>query len=250
MKQIFIITMTIILMSVSMLSAETTPEDILKAVDQMTPEQAHELHKKITKRQWDPVPTGFFDRLAIKGSMNVQSLKDVNISSLNLSSGKDLNLETIGGSEFGILWQVFNDRFRAGFKLAALAAEDSDMSTTGYSSVEMTLNTAALVANYQLVKSNKFIWWTEAALGGGNIDMEVLDTPTGGPSTLARYDKGYGMGELTTGIDWRFNSELSLNLYAGYQFSEDVKMKQADQTTGITVDTSGVKGGMGLSYNF
>lgn len=237
-------------MFVSVGSAETTPEDILRAVDQMTPAQAHELQKKLVERQWDPVPGGFFERLAIRGSMNVQSLKDVDLSSLNLSSGNDLKLDVVAGSEVAILWQGFNEKFRAGFKFSRLYAEDSDISNAGYSRVEMTQNTAALVANYQLLRADKFLWWSEAALGGGRIDMDVLDTPAGSPSTLSKYDKSYGIGELTTGIDWRFNSELSLNVYVGYQFSKEIELDQADRATNITIDPSGVKGGFGLSYNF
>lgn len=250
MKRMCIGLIMMVFIGIPMVSAETTPEDILRAVDQMTPEQAHELQRKIAKRQWDPVPGGFFDRLAIRGSFNVQSVKDIDLAALNLSSGNDLDLDVMGGGEFTVLWQLFSDRFRTGFKGAALYAEDSDISTAGYSRVELNQNAAALVANYQLVRADKFLWWTEAGLGGGSITMEVLDTPSGGSSTLLEYEKDYGLAELSTGIEWRFNSELSLNVHVGYQFAEEIELEQAGQKTALSIDPSGVKGGLGLSYNF
>lgn len=249
MKRIMI-SLLMVFIFISAASAETTPEDILQAVDRMTPEQAHELQRKIVKRQWEPVPGGFFDRLAVRGAVDVQSLEEVDLSSLGLSSGRDLDLDAVSGGELTVLWQMFSDKFRAGFKSAGLYAEDSDISNAGYSRVELTKNSIALAANYQFVRADKFLWWTEMALGGGQINMEVLDTPTGAASTLSTYDKDYGFGELTTGIEWRFNPELSLNVYVGYQFAEKVDLDQADRETDITLDPSGVKGGLGLSYNF
>lgn len=246
----FFMSLMMIFVLVSVGSAETTPEDILQAIDQMTPEQAHDLQRKLAKRQWEPVPGGFFDRLAIRGSINAQSLEDVDLSSLGLSSGDDLELDAVGGSEVAVMWQLFGDKFRAGVKFAGMYAEDSDITAAGYSRVELTQNTAALVANYEVVKTVKFLWWTEAALGGGNIALEVLDTPSGEASTLSKFDQGYGLAELTTGVEWRFNPELALSLYVGYQFAEEIELDQADRKTDITIDPSGVKGGLGLSYNF
>jgi hypothetical protein len=230
--------------------AETTPEEILDAIEEMTPEQVKELETSLAKRKWEPLPGGFFDRIAFKFSVVGADAGGLDFSSANLSSGNDLELEAVGGDELSVLWQMFDKRFRAGFKFACMVSEDSDMGDNGYSSAELFQTTSAIVANYQLVRTDAFIWWTEAALGGSYIELELLDTPLGEASTIHRYDKSYAQGELSTGFDWRFNPVLSLNCFIGYQYADDMRLEEGGRKTGIKFDPKGYKGGVGLAYNF
>jgi hypothetical protein len=222
----------------------------LEAIDEMTPEQAHDLEIKLAKRQWNPVPGGFFDRFAFKVSMAAAHTDGFDLSSANLSSGRHLDLEDVGGYELSFLWQLFDKRFRAGFKVAAMAAEDSHMGPGGYSRAEVSQATSAVVANYQLIRSDSLLWWTEAAIGGSHIELELLDTPLGSASTIHHYEKNYGQGEFSTGVDWRFNPMLSLGGFIGYRYAKDVDLEEGGRKTGASYDPKGFKGGVGLTYNF
>lgn len=246
----FICFLTLLVLASPLDAGEIAPEDILKAIDQMTPEQAHEVEAKLAKRQWDPVPGGFFERLALNGSIAVLTMDEIDLDAFKLSTGEDLELEALGGSQMSIMWRLFSERFRAGFKFAGYMAEDSDMGPGGYSSVELTNDTAAITANYQIIRSNSFLWWTEASLGGGNLAMEIIDTPVGEATSVRHLKKEYGFGELASGIAWRFNSKLSLNGFAGYQFADEIELEEGGKSTGIELEPKGWKAGLGLSYNF
>jgi hypothetical protein len=250
MVRIFVFFITVMTLALPAAWAETTPEEILEAVEEMTPEQVHELETTLASRKWEPVPGSFFDRIALKFSVVGARMDDLDLSSVNLSAGHDLDLEAVSGNELSVLWQLFDKRFRAGFKFAVMAAEDSHMDNNGYSSAELFQTTSTIAVNYQLVRTDAFIWWTEAAVGGSYTELELLDTPLGSASTIRRYDKTYGQGELSTGFDWRFNPVLSLSCFIGYQNAEDVKLEEGGRETGIEFDPKGYKGGVGLTYNF
>jgi len=47
-------------------AAEFTADELLQAVDAMTPEQAHAFSTKLEAKLWKPLPEGFFSRLAVE----------------------------------------------------------------------------------------------------------------------------------------------------------------------------------------
>ncbi len=226
-----------------------TPQDVLDAVDRMTPEQVVELYQKLDARLWRPIPAGFFTRLGADVALSATSIDSVDLPALRLSAG-DLDLEQAGGADFGLLWRVSAQRLRVGLRLSSIAARDSDLEATGYSRAELAAGAVALAINHQWIRTAHWLVWTEAAPGWAAVRLETIDTPAGGPTTLREFDGAYAQLVLQAGVALRFNPALALSLAAGYRFCDSVELEEGGRKSGLELDASGWVTRLGLAVNF
>jgi len=231
------------------LSGEVSPDDVIRAVDQMTPEQVQDFQQKLEAKMWKPVPQGFFTRMAVDVGVSYSSLDTVDLSSVSLSGGR-MDVDSVSGLDLGVLWQVFSDRFRFGLRFGGLASTDSNLAGAGYSRADVAAGNASLAANYQWVRSDSWLLWTEIAPGAGSAAIETVDTPAGQATTLRSFDGSFGLLDLQAGVSWRFNPVLALSLSGGYRFAESVDMEEGGRTSGVEFDASGFNGRGGLAVNF
>ncbi len=228
---------------------EVSPEDLIQAVDRMSPEQAHDLQQKLEAKLWEPVPQGFFTRMAVDIGVAYSSLDNVDLASLSLSSG-GMDVDEVSGMDVSLLWRLFSERFRFGLRFGSWAARDSDLSEAGYSRAEVVGGNLSLVANYQWVRSDSWLVWTELAPGAGSIAVETVDTPAHQPTTLRSFDRSFGQLDLQAGASWRFNRVLCLFLSGGYRFAESLNLGEGGRATALEIDASGFTARGGLGVNF
>lgn len=229
--------------------AEVTPDDLIRAVDQMSPEQVQTLQKKLDARMWNPVPEGFFTRMALNANVSISTLDRVNLSSLSLSGGK-MDIDDVAGFDFALLWRVFDERFRMGVRFGGWEAMDSNLNDAGYSSADVTGFDTMLVLHYQVARSEIGCLWSEIAIGGGSVEVETVDTPAGQATTLRRFDEDYAQAEIQVGASIRLNSVIDFFISGGYRFAESVDLEEGGRKGPITFDASGVVGRMGVGLNF
>ena len=116
----------LVLAWIVMARGEVTPDDLIRAVDQMNPEQVHEFQQKLEAKLWKPVPQGFFRRMAVDLGVSFSSLDTVDLKSVSLSGGR-MHVDKVSGLDLGLLWRVYGDRFRLGLRLGSWAATDSNL---------------------------------------------------------------------------------------------------------------------------
>ena len=226
-----------------------SPDELIRTVDQMSPEQAQEFRQKLEAKLWTPVPMGFFRRMAIDFGGSSSSLDTVDLQSLSLSGGR-MEVDRASGGDIGLLWRVFNERFRLGLRSSSWVATDANLGKGGYSRVDLSGGSLSLAANYQWVRSEACLLWTELASGSGRIAIETVDTPNGQPTTLRFFDGSFGQLDIQAGASWRFNPVLTLFMSGGYRFAESVDLDEGGITRPVKFDASGFLGRFGLGVNF
>jgi hypothetical protein len=228
---------------------EVTPDEVIGAVDKMTPAQANQFSQKLESKLWKPVPEGFFSRMAVDFGVSAGTLDETGVSDLRLSGG-DMDVDSVGGFDIGIFWRVFDPRFRLGLRLGSWGAEDSNLELPGYSRVELYGGTVAVAANMQWVRKPNWLLWTEVAAGSGAVELDIVNTPTGQATTWRTYDGEYALLDLQAGVAWRLNPILSLFASGGYRFAESVDLEEGGVETGLDFDGSGGYGRIALGVNF
>ena len=230
-------------------TAQVTPEDVLSAVDEMSPEQVYELYEKLDAKLWHPLPEGFFTRLGVLFSVSGTTFDKVNLSSLGLAVG-GLDVDRASGAEMSLLWQCFDPRFHLGVRGGSWYSRDSDRAAAGFSRVEVEGGHLSLACTYRLVRETEWQVWAEAAVGVAGMTVDILNTPLGAASTVRELEAGMWMGDIGAGAAWRFNPVLSLFGALGYRLTEDVDLEEGGDDIGASVDASGVSGRIGISANF
>ena len=230
-------------------SGEVTPDDLIQAVDQMSPEQVYEFQQKLEAKLWKPVPQGFFTRMAVDIGVSYSALDTVDLSSVTLSGGS-MDVDAVGGIDLSLLWRILNERLRLGVRFGNWAAMDSNLADAGYTRAEVTGGNVSLVANYQLVRSDSWLLWAEVAPGAGAIAIEMVDTPTGEATTLRSLDGSFGQVDVLGGVSLRLNPVIACFLTAGYRFAESVDLEEGGKTTAMEVDATGFNARTGLGVNF
>ncbi len=226
-----------------------SPEDLLAAFDQMTPEQVYELEQKLEAKLWQPIPEGFFTRMAIEFGGSYAELDTVDLSSVTLSGG-NMDVSEAAGPSFGLFWRMRNERFRLGLRADAWSATDSNLSDEGYSRADLDGGTISLAAQYQWIRSDRWLMWTELAPGIGFVVLDTVDTPAGQATTLRRFDGTFTHVSVQGGVAWRMNPVLSLMVSGGYRFAESVTLDEGGRSTRVDVDPSGFSSRFGIGLNF
>jgi hypothetical protein len=229
--------------------AETTPDDILKAVDQMSPEQVQALSDKLQARYWEPIPGGFFTRMAAVGSISGSTYDKVDLSSASLSSS-DLDLESVGGAEFELLWWIFSKNSHIGFKFGSAESRDSALTAPGYSSAALLNNSIGLVANHQFIRGEHWQLWSELGVGAASFALNTINTPAGEGTTIHEYDGSYAFVDLELGVSLRLNPVISIFGAGGYTFADTASIDEGDVEGMTEIDASGARVRAGLSFNF
>jgi hypothetical protein len=233
----------------AMARAEVTPDEVIKAVDQMTPEQVNTLGRKLEARYWKPIPEGFFSRVAIGIDASGYALDKVDLAGATPSAGAR-DLEDAGGMDVSFLWQAWTPRSRIGFRCGSFGSEDDDLTPGGYSRAELYGGYGALVGNWQFVRADHWLLWGEVAGGYGQLSAETVDTPAGGATTQRDFDGDFWLGDVRLGVSWRFNPVLDLHASAGYRFAQEVDLEEGGDNAGFRADPSGFGVQLGLGINF
>jgi hypothetical protein len=229
--------------------AELTPEELLQTVDRMNPDQVLALSKKLEARFWEPIPSGFFMRMALDLGVSAGPIDSTGVEDLSLSGGA-MDLEDVGGVDVGLLWRFNNPRYKLGLRFGSFMAEDSNLRETGYSRAELTGGHVTIPLNVQWVRCPRWMLWTEAAVGVGNAQLDTVDTPAGEATTMRRFDGDYVLADVQAGVSVRLNPAISLFLSGGYRFAESVKLEEGGRETGHELDMSGGFGRVGVGFNF
>lgn len=249
MQKVWIAIVCLLALAGSLGAAEVTPEELLNAVDQMSSEQAYEFAMKLESKVWEPVPEGFFSRLAVGLSITASEFDDVDLAGLQLSGGT-LDLESVAGTELSMLWRTFNPRLRMGLRVGSFLSEDSDLNAQGYSQADLTGAYGAFVVNYQWVRRERWLVWSEVATGAAGMRLETVNTPAGQPTTLRILDGDFWLLDARAGVSWRFNRILSLFFSGGYNFSEEADLEEGGRSTPWSIDPAGASGQFGLGVNY
>lgn len=233
----------------SIARAAITPEDLIGAVDRLTPEQVVEIQQKLEAKLWQPVPLGFFRRMAVDAAIWASTLDTVRPAGVSLSAG-GLEVDDVGGADIGVLWRIYGHRLRLGFRAVGWAARDSALDAAAYSRIEVSGSSLALAVNYQWVRSTHWLVWSEAAPGIGLAAMETVDTPAGQPTTLRSLDATFAQLDLQAGVSLRLNPALSLFVAGGYRFAESVDFEEGGHSSSAKLDASGPVVRVGIGVNF
>jgi hypothetical protein len=244
-----IVAIGLLALGITSASAEVTSQDLLNAVDKMTPSEADAFSRKLESKLWRPVPEGFFSRLAVDVGVSGGTLESLDMSSVTRSGG-ELDLDSVGGAEAGLLWRAFNPQLRLGLRMEAWTTSDSDLEPSGYSRADLEGGSVLLVANYQWVRRDTWLLWTEVGAGGGSAQLDTIDTPAGQATTLRSFDKTYNVVALQGGLSWRFNPVMSLFGAGGYQFAESVDFEEGGEDSAVELDASGPFARFGLGFNY
>jgi hypothetical protein len=229
--------------------AELTPEELLKTVDRMSPDQVLALSQKLEARFWEPIPSGFFMRMAVDVGVSAGRIDSTGVERMSLSGGR-MDLEDVGGVDVGLLWRFNNPRYKLGMRFGSFMAEDSNLRDSGYSRAELTGGHVTIPLNVQWVRCPRWLLWTEAAVGGGSARLDAVDTPAGEATTMRRFEGDYVLADVQAGVSVRLNPAISLFLSGGYRFAESVKLEEGGQKTGLELDMSGGFGRAGIAFNF
>jgi len=238
-------------LTVTSFAAELTPEELIRAVDKMTPEQTVELMQRFDAKFWQPIPLGFFRRMAVDVGLS-WSRPDSLTGSILDSASASPDLDQWGGLDFSILWRVDSRRTRLGLRFSSWAARDADMQAAGYTRAEALASQIALGLNYQWFTSPTSPWivWTEVSPGWATYELDVVNTPTGAATTWRTFEASYGFLDLFAGFSFRFNRALCLLVSGGYRFSDSADLDEGGRDVGSTIDTSGPVVRVGLGVNF
>jgi hypothetical protein len=229
--------------------AEVSPEELIRAVDRMSPEQALALQQTLEAKLWQPVPPGFFHRMAADVGASWSVFDTVGIEPRSLSGGA-LDVDAAGGLDVGVLWRVAGDRLRVGLRFATWAATDSDLGEGGYSRADLEGGNVGLAVNYQWVRTESWLLWTEVVPAAGSIALETVDTPAGGTTTLREFDGTYGEVAVQAGVSLRINPAVSVFLSGGYRFAESIDLEEGGRERPVGFDASGFTCRVGLGINF
>jgi len=189
--------------------AEMSPQDLLNAVDKMTPDEAQLFYQKLEAKYWQPLPEGFFTRMSVSFAAEVSGLAKVNLASQS-PLGNTLDFNRAAGGEVALLWNVFDPKLRLGLEFGTLLASDSTLQNGSYAREDLQAGLSALVVNYQLVREPHWQLFTQAEAGIGGAQLDTLDTPKGQASTIHSYDASFPWAEVQAGLAWRPNPVLTL----------------------------------------
>lgn len=230
-------------------SGAVTAEDLIKAVDGMTPEQAYEFQNKLEASSFKPVPKGFFSRLTLEVGSGGSEFDRVDLNGVTLSAGS-LDVEEVDGQSMGVAWKFFDDRLRVGFAGAEWRAEDSRLTDGTYSRVELRATDFTVTVAGQWISTRHFLLWTKLGAGAGSVDLDIVDTPAGSGSTVRRLDADFPVLDVEVGAAWRFNRIFSLGVTGGYRFCDEVHFEEGGEEIDATIDPSGYIARFGLNVNF
>lgn len=229
--------------------AETSAQDLLNAVDKMTPEEAQLFQQKLAAKYWQPLPEGFFTRMSVSLAGEVSGLAKVSPGVQSPAAAK-LDLKRAGGGEVALLWNVLDPKLRIGFEFGSLVASDSKLEDGSYARSDLLGGLGGVVANYQLVRQEHWNLFTQASLGVGGAQLDTLDTPKGQATTIHSYDGSFAWAQLQAGIAWRPNSVLTFFASGGYRFASRVDLSEGGEEHHGKLDVSGATGRLGLAFNF
>ncbi len=230
-------------------SAEISPEELTRAVERMTPDQAYDFMQQLEAQLWEPVPTGFFMRMSVDMVATYSALDTVEMSTVALSGG-EMDVDKVSGMEVGIMWRTFDERLRLGLRLGGWAATDSNLVESGYSRVDIEGGNIGLTANCQMLRTDAWLIWAEITPGVGYVNLETIDTPSGKATTLRYFDRTYAQLDMLGGVSLRLNPVISVFLSGGYRLAESVNLEEGGSETGLEFDASGWMGRLGLGINF
>jgi hypothetical protein len=228
---------------------QSTPEDLIRAVDAMSPGQAQLFAQKLQSKAWKPVPEGFFTRMSVSLSVSGDPFDEVRLKGVRQSAGEQ-NVEDVGGTEATVLWNVIDPRFRVGFEIGSWVAGDSALTPAGYTDVALQGGYGALVVNWQILRKPAWLLFAQVSAGGGSAQVEVTDTPAGQPTTIRRLDAAFPLAQASMGAAWRPNSVLSLFASGGYRFADQVQLEEGGEERAAEIDASGASARLGIGVNF
>ncbi len=229
--------------------AETSAQDLLKAVDTMTPDEAQLFQQKLAAKYWQPLPEGFFTRMSVSLAMEASGLAKVTPDGQSQAAGK-LDMNRAGGGAITLLWNVCDPKLRVGLEMSSLLASDSKLEEGTYARKDLQAGLGALVLNYQLVREIHWQFFTQAAVGIGGARLDTLDTPKGQATTLHSYDTSFPWAQLQAGLAWRPNPVLTLFASGGYRLAGSGDLSEGGDDHHGKLDVSGATGRLGLGFNF
>lgn len=236
-------------MAVGTVKAEVSPDDVLRAIDQMTPEQVMALSHKLESRFWEPIPTGFFTRMAIDVAVGGSQVHATGVDRMALSGGT-MDVDDPAGVDIGILWRFNDPRQKMGIRFGSLTARDSNLGDAGYSRADLVGSHVVVPWHMQWLRSASFSLWTEASVGVGYVQIDTVDTPAGSGSTVRTLDREFVQGDLQAGASWYLNPAVNVFLAGGYRFADSVQLEEGGRKTDLKYDGSGPFGRIGLGVNF
>ena len=240
----------LLLMSPALAQAEITPEELIQAVEAMTPEQVHTLQQTLRQRRTaTPAAKRYFRGKALDLGFTYSSFDTVNLSSVTLSGG-DMDIDDVRGFDIGLLWRPAGERFLLGLRFGNWMANDSNLGEGGYTRADLKGGYFSLAANYQFVRSDSWILWAEVAPGFGNVKLSTVDTPNEGATTLRFFDGSFVQADLQAGVSYRCCPNFTVFLSGGYRFAESINLDEGGRKGDLEFDASGFTGKWGLGLNF
>lgn len=237
--------------AVAQTDAPVTPQQLIEAVDAMSPDQARDITARlIRKMQADRKATSYAPRMGASLAVGLASTFDEVSLPPHEWSGGTPDLEDVSAAELTALWRCRSDRFHWGLRLASFASEDSDMTDAGYTRGRLDAYELTLATQVQIVRAKRWLLWIEIAGGRGSAYLETLDTPTEAASTVREFDGDYWLGDARAGVAWRCSPLCSFYLSGGYRLAEDVDLEEGGSETDATVDPSGPIGMVGFALGF
>lgn len=225
--------------------AQVAPEELIKAVDAMTPEQARELRHTLGEKL-APSPRASFYIAPSMSKYNKTGVEE----GVKFSADEP-DVSKIMGLAIGFTCEVL-PMVRIGPELGLNSVMDSDYKKDrGYSRATLQTVDGALVVQVKPMGFRHGSLWLDAAGGYGSAWLETLNTPSSenDSSTVREKSAGYWFVTPRLGAAWKLGRYAALFGTAGYRFAESVSMKQGGESTGPSFDSSGYEFRLGLGFN-
>lgn len=232
--------------SVTALAAESTPDELIKTVEKMTPDQLIQLNKivrdKYSEKYGEP-----FSRFGINFDYDLIGFKKTGVEDMTFSGG-DMNLDAMMGGTISLYWRC-KSMLQLGVEYQGFTGWDANRNRNGYSDADFAGYMSGLSANYHVLRMEQFGLWVNLTGGYGEIALETLNTPAGESSEMRRYRQSYFFGKAGVGAQWRLTHWFSVFASGGYRLAEKVELKEGGDKTGFDLDASGYEAKVGIGFN-
>jgi opacity protein-like surface antigen len=247
-KRAAIAAMAVVAAGLGVQAADLSPEDLIKAVDKMTPEQAHQVKRELDSKSRQTRSYAWLSQFSVEFAGVWERFDKYGIENERFSADKP-DLEKSMGGALALQWKPL-DYLGLGVEYGFYAGSDKDLSNGSYSSAKLLGSHTAARIRLEFLKQRYVLAWADASVGMGSVAIETVDTPRGQATTLREYDADYWFATPAVGLAFRCTEGFSIFGQAGYRFCEKVDLKQGgSKLSDRELDGSGVELRLGVGFN-
>ncbi len=225
--------------------------DLVKDVDQLSPEQAYEVMTKLQAKVLQPIPETFFTRLTVSvdggaGAVNPKSYNDY----LTARGGNKVN--TLGVGKARILWRVSDNLLFGAIFSGSMSHQTREQQTGVYYRHSLLASSVDLALGYRIALSENF--FIAPTLGAGGVFARVTEATTNDTNSSTYVLRYMGMAPhamVELPIYYRLNRVWSIGFTNAVQVGNIAKFYRAEDRRSQTPNLSvtGYQGTLSIAFN-